>query len=106
MTRISTSNILRPADLPMHVADAIRQHIARTNTTLKQIARQVGAAERTVSGWANAEYPPAAENLIELARLIPELRDVLLQLIGYQPSERERRVNAFMAEFSALMERP
>jgi hypothetical protein len=99
----TTAKVLAPVNISDHVGNAIRAYMARTNATLKMVARDVDAAESTVKGWTNGYFDPSGDNLIILARAIPEVRTLVLQLIGHEPSEQERQFQAKAAEMLAIL---
>lgn len=117
--RVNLSAALRPrsdgfmlpgADLDTQtvtqlIAGALRRHYADKRSAAKELAEDANSNVRTAENWLSGRNAPHIVHLIRLAREIPQLQELLRQLLGWEANldpAFERDLNALIGTYRRL----
>lgn len=71
------------------IADWLFDHLNETEWSYRALARKIGVHPSTVGHWVAGRSIPEPPNIIKLADVFGESRDMLLALAGHRPEDAE-----------------
>jgi hypothetical protein len=97
----STSEGISKAYTAERVAFALQAWGKNRASPIKSLQRLTGVSRKAAEAWWHGKYPPQSDNLLTLARKIPELKAEVRRLLELEQDHAEN----FQREAIALLQR-